>query len=336
MLTVKREGIILEKSSIPFESHGVFNPAIIEENGIIHLIYRAVDSNMISSLGYCQLSDPTHVIHREILPIYAPLLPCEKMGIEDPRLVKIEQSFYLSYTAYDGQNALGALMTGSELKHLERKGFVVPLIPIEILVGNWRSLEPSVFFSVIQSKEIPLFIWDKNVVFFPRRIIGKLFFFHRIKPFIYVVSINELADLTQAFWETYLSNEAEHLLTSKEMKQSNASYVGAGCPPIETAVGWLFIYHAAYEENYVIVYRIHILLLDIDNPLKVIAELPYSILGPEKKYEQFGNVDHVVFPTGAIIQGDRLFIYYGAADYCIACASISLLELFNEFKHFSS
>jgi predicted GH43/DUF377 family glycosyl hydrolase len=120
------------------------------------------------------------------------------------------------------------------------------------------------------------------------------------------------------------------------MQQSIASYVGAGCPPIETKVGWLFIYHAAYEEKNSTIYRMHILLLDLENPLKVLAELPYPILEPLMNYEQNGNVDHVVFPTGAVINGDNLYIYYGAADLCIACAYLSITELFQAFKYLSN
>jgi predicted GH43/DUF377 family glycosyl hydrolase len=120
------------------------------------------------------------------------------------------------------------------------------------------------------------------------------------------------------------------------MLSAQASYVGAGCPPIEIPEGWLFIYHAAYEKEQILVYKAHILLLAIDNPLKVIGQLHYPILAPDEPYEQKGNVNHVVFPTGALIEGDNLYIYYGAADRCIAGAYLSVSELLREFKYLSN
>lgn len=332
MLTVIRSGIILSKTENSFENKGVLNPAVIEENGVIYLFYRAMNEELVSTIGYCELDAPTHVKFRSKQPFIKPEKRYESMGMEDPRIVKIDGTYFFSYTAFDGKNALGALMTGSQLTHLQRHGIIVPLIPVHSFPTEKRSA------NFIHKESIPksYFIWDKNLVFFPKRIQGYLCFFHRIKPHISMVRVKELSELDSAFWDEHLSHESEHILSCPSMINSSAAYFGAGCPPIETPEGWLFIYHAGYKENDVMIYRIHLLLLDLENPLLVIAELPYPLLEPETSYEKVGNVNNVVFPTGAILREDTLYLYYGAADLCIACAYFSIQELHKELIHLSN
>jgi predicted GH43/DUF377 family glycosyl hydrolase len=336
MLTIHRGGIILETTQAPFENHGVLNPAVIAKDGMIHLFYRAVGNDFISSIGYCQLDTPFHVHHRNDTALLQPLQHYEQLGIEDPRIVEIDDLYYLSYTAYDGVNALGALMTGKDFDSFQHCGILTPLIPLEEPFWTEEIPVTQSLNSELPLEASPFFIWDKNLVFFPRRINGHLCFFHRIKPNISFVSVKELSELTPIFWVNYLKQGYLNDLTCPSILSAQASYVGAGCPPIEIPEGWLFIYHAAYEKEQILVYKAHILLLAIDNPLKVIGQLPYPILAPDEPYEQKGNVNHVVFPTGALIEGDNLYIYYGAADRCIAGAYLSVSELLREFKYLSN
>jgi predicted GH43/DUF377 family glycosyl hydrolase len=77
-------------------------------------------------------------------------------------------------------------------------------------------------------------------------------------------------------------------------------------------------------------YSCCVALMDLDNPQHEIARLPYPLFKPELPYELKGDVDDVCFPTGTALFGDRLYIYYGAADELIACASVSLTALLDE------
>ena len=310
MLIIQRAGVILEKTHLAFEAKGVLNPAVIEHNGQIHMIYRAVAKDRVSSLGYCLLSDPLTVQVRHKQALVSGKGAQESRGVEDPRIVRIEPYFLISYTAYDGVNALGALLLSKDLKHFERAGILVPEIPIGIQKDD----------------KTPFHIWDKNLVFFPRKIKGKLCFFHRIKPSILLTSVLSLSDLTPLFWAQFLEQKAAHTLNF-HYQFIEPNYVGAGCPPVETDIGWVFIYHAAYESQGQITYQVHVALLDLDDPLKIIAQLPYPILEPIMDYERFGNVPDVVFPTACLVQNDMLYLYYGAADTCIACALISMIDL---------
>lgn len=113
-----------------------------------------------------------------------------------------------------------------------------------------------------------------------------------------------------------------------------SGYIGGGCPPIETEAGWVLIYHGVESTPRGLVYSACAALLDLKNPATELARLPYALFSPETTWERNGEVNNVVFPTGTALFGDRLFIYYGAADERIACASVNLSELTQELvKH---
>src|SRR3990167_7369308 len=127
MITVKNEGIILEKTNLEFENKAVLNPACIQVDGITHMFYRAINHNDISSIGYCQLVD-NKVVKRLKEPVLFPEYDYEKKGVEDPRITLLEGTYYLLYTAYDGKNALAAYATTSDLVHFIKQGLISPKI----------------------------------------------------------------------------------------------------------------------------------------------------------------------------------------------------------------
>jgi predicted GH43/DUF377 family glycosyl hydrolase len=172
-------------------------------------------------------------------------------------------------------------------------------------------------------------LWDKDVIFFPRRINGKLVFLHRIRPGIQIVSVNSMEELTKEFWKNYFLSLQEHIVLDP-VYAHESSYIGSGCPPIETEHGWLLIYHGVEETDQGLVYSACAALLDLNNPVNEIARLPYALFSPEYEWEMVGEVNNVVFPTGTALFGNTLFIYYGAADTRIACASVSLSALLAE------
>jgi predicted GH43/DUF377 family glycosyl hydrolase len=112
--------------------------------------------------------------------------------------------------------------------------------------------------------------------------------------------------------------------------EHETSYIGGGCPPIETEHGWLMIYHGVEDSLKGYVYSACAALLDLENPQIEIARLPYALFKPEYVWELKGEVNNVCFPTGAVVFDDILYIYYGAADERIATASIALPELLKE------
>ena len=188
MVDVKKEGIVLEKTESGFENEGVLNPAAIREDGVIHLFYRAVSKGNYSSIGYCKLNTPLVVAERCVAPVLFPQFDYESHGIEDPRIVKIEDVYYLSFTAYDGINALGALALSTDLIHWEKQGLIAPQITYEEFSRlaeskgtiNEKYLRYNEQGRIRKKHGKKIFLWDKNVIFFPRRINGKLLLFRSL------------------------------------------------------------------------------------------------------------------------------------------------------------
>ncbi|RZJ35405.1 MAG: pesticidal protein Cry7Aa [Flavobacterium sp.] len=330
MLTVKKQGVILEKSGAAFESAGVLNPAVIKSDNAIHLFYRAVATGNRSTIGYCRLSDPLTVEERLDFPVIVPEFEYESQGVEDPRIVQIDNLYYLTYTAYDGFNAFGALSLSSDLVHFIKKGIIAPRIgykDFQRLVTTSGQLNRK-YFRFDQSSTL---MWDKNLIFFPRRINGQLAFLHRIRPGIQIVYVDELEALTDEFWTDYFKSFQSYIVLDPKYDHET-SYLGGGCPPIETQDGWLLIYHAVKDTLNGYIYSACAALLDLEKPEREIARLPYPLFSPEEDYEKSGKVDNVCFPTGALLQDDTLYIYYGAADERIACATIAMPELMDELK----
>lgn len=108
MLKIKREGLLLEKTDLEFENEGVFNPGVYQEGNIIYLFYRSVRTGNRSSIGYCLLDDPLKITYRADYPVIVPENKYKSQGVEDPGIVKIDDLYYFTYTAYDGIIALGA------------------------------------------------------------------------------------------------------------------------------------------------------------------------------------------------------------------------------------
>ncbi len=337
MIAVKKEGIILQKTTLGFEIEGVLNPAAIIYGDFIHIFYRAVAKGNYSSIGYCKMKSVSEIGERFDTPVIFPQSDYEIHGVEDPRIVKIDGLFYLTYTAYDGVNAFGALATSRDLIVWEKFGLITPQITyaefsrlaackgkINIKYRRYNEHEKA-----LEIKGKKVFVWDKNVIFFPRRINKKLHFLHRIKPDIQIVSVTNLEELTPEFWQNYFMQFEEHTVLTPKHKHE-VCYVGGGCPPIETDKGWLVIYHGVHDSVSGYVYCACAALLDLENPQKEIARLPYPLFKPEQEWELKGEVNNVCFPTGAVVIDDTIYIYYGAADKQIACATVSLSELLNE------
>ncbi len=338
---VTRLGVILDETELYFENEGVFNPASVQNEQGIHLYYRAVSDGNYSTVGYARLSDPTTVAERYDHPIYTPRHQSEKHGVEDPRVSVIDGTYYMAYTAFDGFNALGALATSTDGQHFKREGIITPDISLLDMEKHLRASDHDIhpkYFTHIdmlhQREPLPdqVLVWDKDVVFFPRKINGKFAFMHRIWPGIQVVLYDRPEDLTPAFWEDYFLHFSDHIMMDPVFEHES-SHIGAGCVPIETPHGWLIIYHGVEKMKYGNVYHAAAALVDLDDPTKVTHRFSFPLFSPDQNYEQVGYVNNVVFPTGTAQDGDTLYMYYGASDSKIAVASCSTEALLEALLH---
>ena len=345
MVKINKEGIVLKKTLLGFENSGVCNPGAYRANGLTHILYRAVRQGNFSSIGYCALEPPKKVIERLEHPVLIPELDYEKHGIEDPRVVKIDDTFYITYTAYDGQNAMGALATSNDLKSFTKKGIITPQLTykdFDFCIECCAGLNPKYlrFYKLIKERVgeesiQKLMVWDKDVLFFPRKLNGKFAFLHRLYPGMQIVYFDKLEELDELFWRNYLFKLSDHIVLESR-HPFEASYIGGGCPPIETDAGWLIIYHGVEDTSEGYVYHAAAALMDINEPTIEIARLKEPLFSPTETWEKEGCVKNVVFPTGAVLIDNRLYIYYGAGDESVGVVSLHLPDLISELKSLSN
>lgn len=339
MITVKKHGIILSPTDREFENNGVLNPGIYQDGNTIHILYRAVQEGNLSTIGYAKSEGPFKIIERLDRPLITRDFDYEKRGVEDSRIVKIDDTYYITYTAYDGINAMGALATSKDLLHFEKHGIITPKINYQeyekLVLCCGTKLNPKYHHYYNLFSQIGLvgdeyrLLRDKDLTFFPRKINGKFAMLHRIWPGIQIVYFDHWEDLTKPFWENYLKNLSDYIVIDPK-GAFEVNYIGAGGPPIETNDGWLMIYHGVQETSRGKIYHAKAALLQLDKPENEIARLDLPLFSPTKQWEIEGEVNDVVFPTGQALFGDDLYIYYGAADKHIAVAKININELILE------
>jgi predicted GH43/DUF377 family glycosyl hydrolase len=171
----------------------------------------------------------------------------------------------------------------------------------------------------------PPYIVDKNACILPEKINGKYVIFHRVFPNILIDFVDDLDFDGKTRWLT-----GQYKIPTRALSSDwDSLKVGCGPPPLKTKDGWLLIYQAvgANDESR---YKIGAMLLDLNDPTKVLARTKQPILEPVATYENEGCKSGVVYPCGAVIINDRLFIYYGGADMVICVASTKLNHFLEE------
>jgi predicted GH43/DUF377 family glycosyl hydrolase len=170
----------------------------------------------------------------------------------------------------------------------------------------------------------PADVDDRDNVLFPEKIGGRYALLRRPRSYV------GKGDGVQppSIWISYsddLMQWSEPRLVAHPEQPWEAAKIGAGPPPIKTERGWLLVYHGVDADS---VYRVGVIVLDLDEVERVIARTVEPIMAPEAYYERFGLViPNVVFPTGAVVRGDRLFLYYGCADTSIGLATAAIDDL---------
>jgi predicted GH43/DUF377 family glycosyl hydrolase len=335
---ISKIGMLLEKTGNAFESEGVLNPAVMQIGNDVHMFYRAFKQGNYSTLGYCRFDGPVTLAERKNLPVFYPDRNEDKQGVEDARLTRIDDMYYMTYTAYDGHNALGSIAVSADLVKFDKKGVITPRITFEdyyhAVAGN-KNLNIKYlqqYHFLIEHGMMDIIphhlIWDKNLLLFPEKINGKFALLHRLFPGIQILYFDDFSELTPDFWMGYLHALDKYIVMDPTFYYET-SHIGGGCPPIKTPEGWLLIYHAVEVTTYSNVYHASAALLDLKDPQKVIARLKVPLFSPEEDWEKNGYVNNVCFPTGTSLFGNDLYIYYGAADISIAAVKVDLKELIN-------
>lgn len=303
--------ILVPESDLPWEAEGAFNGSAIRSKGKTHLLYRAQSLPLLheegpwlslASIGHTTSTDGIHF--KKHVPVLSPELHWERFGCEDPRVTEFEGAYYVFYTAL------------SEFP-FRAEGITVGLG----ITKNFRQFE---------KHHITPFN-AKAMTMFPERINGKIWTLlsvntDRPPATIALASFDTVEQMwDETYWKAWYETLPEQ---SFELQRRERDHIEIGAPPIKTKAGWLLLY--SYIQNYLTetpLFTIEAVLLDLKNPRKILGRTTMPLLTPEEEYERYGKVKNIVFPTGVIVRGDTLMVYYGAADTttCVATGSLKLL-----------
>lgn len=328
-----------------FEVIGAFNAGIAEYNGEVIMLLRVAerpispDPNVVLAPVYnverneldlfpirkddesYDLSDPRVIVRKENAPSFEyltslsylriarskdgrhftiddnpfvyPSQSLETFGIEDPRITQIGDTYYIYFSAVSPVGIGESLVSTKDFVSVTHHGMI---------------FGPD----------------NKDVLIFPERVNGKYYALHRPttkscgRPEMWIAESDNLL-----YWGNH-----RHLIGLRD-GMWDSGRLGGGAVPIKTDRGWLELYHGATKDHR---YCMGAVLLDLNDPSKVIARSGKPIMEPEADYEQNGFFGGVVFSCGALVDGDRIRMYYGAADTSMACAELSLSEILDSLE----
>ena len=287
---------ILSPQGDGWQSAGTFNPAVVMDNGKIVMLYRAQDTHGTSRLGYAESADGIHFTRRPEPVLSAETAYEKDGGVEDPRLVKFSDTFYLTYTGYNTKDAQLCLATSHDLIHWERKGVILPAYK-----GNWNTG------------------WTKSGAIVPEKIDGKYWmYFLGTTP-----DKNDQMGLASSTDLIHWAEATETPVLPRRPGQFDSRVVEPGPSPILTPNGIVLIYNGADDK---LVYRTGVAIFDRKDPRKVLYRSGQPIFAPEKEWEKVGQVPNVVFVEGMVKRGDRYLFYYGGADKYVGVAEAPTVE----------
>jgi predicted GH43/DUF377 family glycosyl hydrolase len=327
-------GILLEPGLNEFESHAVLNPTAYQDGDDVHLLYRGVRIPNYSSIGYALMQGPTSIVDKENVPVIFPEHSFECKGCEDPRVTKIDNDFYILYTAWDGKSPRIAVAKSNDLKSFDKMGIISPNITVAdaMNIVNEERYKKTWTRQAIH-RGYDSILGDKDAVLFPEKFQGKYALLHRLEPDIQIIFFNDFSELmTKEFWTDYLSDIESHVVMRQQNKWEDEK-IGAGAVPIKMDDGWLLIYHGVHiTQAGCRVYKAGASLLNLSDPQIEVTRLDQPLFEPRNHWERNGIVNNVVFPEGTSIFDDDLYIYYGAADRVVAWRKLPLHNLLTQMK----
>ncbi len=297
-----------------WEEFATFNMCPIQKGKTTYGLYRAISAidkiniqQQTSVIGIGKSKDGIHFEDR--VPFIVPEEPWDVHGCEDPRVTFFEGKYYTFYTALSGypfskDNIKVAVAISKDLKKVDERHLVTP-------------------FNA------------KAMTLFPERINGKIvviFSAYTDMPpaKMAIAKLDKIEQLwDESFWENW---EKKIDLNVVDFRRNEYDHLEVGAPPLKTKYGWLLIY--SHIQNYFEtpekldrIFGIEAILLDANDPTKILGRTKGPILVPEESYELSGYISNVIFPSGVLIKKDTLSIYYGAADTTTCVAYISLKDL---------
>jgi len=319
-----------------WESLVTCNPGVIFDNGTFWMLYRAAgnDEEHVIRLGLAKSTDGFHFERVSDLPVFGPSEEGPDGGcIEDPRIIKMGDTFYITY-AYRAYHP-GRYWTFPHDEILYPDADVYDPAAWKKNIGNTGLAMTRDFKTFRRLGRITSPVLDdRDVIIFPEKVNGQFVMMHRPKQYVGREYGVEFPSIWLKFSDDMLdweSKPSKLLITG--IKGGWEEKIGGAAPPILTDEGWLVLYHGVAKGGFAH-YSVGAMLLDRENPLKVLARLPEPILEPAEPYECCGFYDGCVFPTGNVVVDGTLYVYYGAADKYVGVATCKLQDLLDELLSF--
>ena len=252
-------------------------------------------STWLTSISHLRVARSRDGVHFEVVatPAFAAATPYEAFGVEDPRITQVGDSYWINYTAVSSLGIATALASTRDFRTFERHGVIFP---------------PN----------------NRDVTIFPERIGGRWLALHRPMPSgLGTTSIWLASSPDMIAWGDH------RIVAEPRAGMWDDVKIGGGAVPFRVKAGgrdaWLAVYHGVTGEPHT--YALGALLLDGDDPSRVLGRSREPILAPETTYERSGFFAHVVFTCGLLAEGDTVRVYYGAADGVTAVADLPLDEI---------
>ena len=285
---------VITADDIPFTCNTVFNGAPVKIGDDYFMLLRVEGQHGYSLFALGRSKDGYHFDMDE-MPVMTPATDgrfgkYEVAGIEDPRATVLEGSIYVVYTAFSGFGPVMALARTEDFTSYERLGIIS---------------EPG----------------NKDGMLFPEKVGGRYVRFDRPIG-------NDVGSIWVSYSEDLLNWGDSKVVISPRAGHWDSYRLGASTVPFRTDEGWLEIYHGVKMTSGGPIYRAGVVLLELEDPAEVVCRSAVPVLSPRADYERVGDVNNVVFASGAILEPDgTVKVYYGAADTVICVASAPLEEL---------
>ncbi len=320
-----------------WENFCVLNPGVIydEERQKFVMLYRAAGDDIRHKIafGLAESDDGVNFKRMSDRPIFSPGNEEPDGGcVEDPRITKMGDLYYITYASHayaPGQYWLEPYIEGVTkppmyLDDTDIRGEIMPFYAKENLTVSCLAVTKDFrtykrFGRITEAR-----VDDRDVVLFPQKTDGKFVLLTRPKfkdvpdikmPSIWISMREDILEYTTP----------ELLITGKEWWETQR--IGAGTVPILTEYGWFLLYHGVDDDG---IYRVGALILDKDDPRKVVARTKDFIMEPDLKFETEGIYNGCVFPTGSVVKDGTLFVYYGCGDKYVGLATADFEELLKE------
>ena len=317
------------KKKIAWEEKDVFNPAAVVRNNKVYLLYRAQDKTGLpagtSRIGLAWSPDGLHFTRMQKPVLYPDNDEYKKFewqgGCEDPRIVEDDKgNYYMTYTAYDGVTARLFIATSKDLVHWKKRGSVFKNAAGGKYINYWSKSG-----SIISERK-----GNKMVA---SKINGKYWMYWGESNIYMATSYNLIdwnpiaeTDSSKKQFDSLRNYEAFKILFSPRSKKFDSELVEPGPPAFVTKDGILFIYNSKNSPVHGDkllpdgVYAAGQILLDKNEPTKVLDRCDDNFFKPDKSYEITGQVNNVCFLEGLVYFRSKWFLYYGTADSKIAVA----------------